>query len=390
MRALPGQVLTSVRNGVIAKINAHWRQVEVALALKLGLVVSERLWDRLRRLLLFQENEDTGKWAPLVLFPGMRPLRLMCAKTLQGEWTKLLVGHGLKPSYDHATGVAKLDPAKVLQTAVTVSIGEHAARHAATFDLQAKKDLLAAGIDVKIGFDAAPDGPRRITTAALSIPALQPTTKAGATTGQHPLLITNRGDSWETLNDVYKTETDWFNAQHGKEMELPDLNCRVVVRIRWGGDLCMVNNCGGLSNNACEFPCYCCLINKDRLGFLTETTANPFELRTLEDQNGWSHTLVGELCTVCGSNNTAATVAKAATMTKEELKQHRHSHFGTVAGRRPIFQLPWNNIRCCCLHCLLRVYVCLFYLCAYIFAAHVVFDCVAGILSWPSTPSSMH
>ena len=98
------------------------------------------------------------------------------------------------------------------------------------------------------------------------------------------------------------------------------------------------------------------MIGKDTLGHLTDTLNDPHMRRTLEKQNIWSHTKAGGFCDCCKAKVTDAMVKAVAGWSDAQHKAHRDSHFGTVAGRRAIWQLPWDRIQLCLLHLKLRTY----------------------------------
>jgi len=50
-------------------------------------------------------------------------------------------------------------------------------------------------------------------------------------------------------------------------------------------------------------------------------------------------------------------VDDAKVFTEHQLKEHRQSHFGTVAARAPTFNIPWSQIIPCTMHMTLRMYV---------------------------------
>jgi hypothetical protein len=68
------------------------------------------------------------------------------------------------------------------------------------------------------------------------------------------------------------------------------------------------------------------------------------------------HAIADEFCGSCETVVTQAMVDEAKEFTEQQLKEHRQSHYGTVAARAPTFNIPWTRIIPCSMHMVLRMY----------------------------------
>ncbi len=344
---------------------------------KLGLLLSWRMYDLLVNLMFRVKDVYTDKWRAVEYYPGTRAIKPPCHKTLFKHCNQLLHRTGQTYSYEQLGNIAVLPVKQALDTCLEVNLGELAMQaerervqtDGPSLDFAPPPPLaVPETVVIAINIDKTAHGITGTTTMALRAPEIDSSSAHGQSTKSlFPVAIMGQPDSHEGISTHLQDTVDELVALDGQKVgvQVPGSRMGVLTFITiilcLAGDLCMMNSVQGISTCASLFPCLWCLITKAHLGNLVKNWREPFPERTLEDQNGWSHTRAGEVCTACGDGHGKTVTQDMVDVVKKYspamIKQHRDSHFGTVPGRRPLFQIPATRWIGCCLHMMLRMYV---------------------------------
>jgi len=218
------------------------------------------------------------------IFPGVRALRMPCAKTVTGQIKTFLQSVGLETRWDAEEGCCTVDPEEVLKLCLESSLRERAIAQISSGEREEQDTTIELPGEVifNVVADAAAVGNDHITTVGLACPDIHP--KPGSPDSVIPVGIYNASDSAASVRRNVPAFVEMVQNLTSVMLGLTTIN--VFFNIM--GDLHCLMSLAGLATCSCLCPCLFCYISKSDLGKFGLGSA----LRDLETQNGLSTSML--------------------------------------------------------------------------------------------------